>query len=331
MSKAQRSNTDFLSRSAGVDGSLRVLSDDGSVLVAEMSIDEWLAVPGHSTHRPGSGQAIRSQWEFVRKAQSSKAVEDFRQVVVGEYDGHLVKITGHERTRLWEQGSVPMPRSVFVQLYRVTTRDELNRLYETFNAPVSEAQYDKVAIAIEAHGLQLKSKRLRYGYILNALNIALRGDPRAHQDKKVLPPIDVFQAIGVFREELLLLDSVDPKPNVFYNGVVAAALIALSLNPGNLEFFGKLSAREGSKVDGRMDPVESILDLVAGIKSKRSAWISAAQQDLCGRVLRACEVWTSYTPESDQYWFRSTVRPMDFTSKITEMKQRKRIVGEVEL
>jgi len=331
MKPAARHHEAILSGKMPFDHSLRVLADTGSVISAEMSIDEWLAMAPHPRHRPMGGQAVRAHWAWVRRTQGA-ALQSFRQVVAAEFGDTLYKVDGHARTALWAAGEVPLPPSVFVQIHRTEAREEFNRVYQTFNAPHSEPQYDKVAVAMRAHGLRLSSKRLRYGYILNALNIALRGTPRAHQDKTRLPPIDVHRAVGVFKHELTLLDSVDPRPEVFYNGVIAAALIALSLDAErHVGFFAKLSMREGNKVDGRMDPVEAVLDIVAQLKHQRAAWISAAQHDLCGRVLRACLAWHRYAPSSDHFWFRTRIRAMDIRPLIQAMKERKGIADDPEL
>ena len=127
-------------------------------------------------------------------------------------------------------------------------------------------------------------------------------------------------------------DSVDPRPEVFYSGVIAAALIALSLNgEQHVGFFAKLSMREGNKVDGRMDPVEAVLDTIALLKHQRAAWIGAAQHDLCGRVLRACLAWHRYAPRSNHFWFRTRIRPMDIRPLIATMKARKGLAHDPEL
>ena len=318
----------ILSEKPGVSGgSLRILVDTGVVVTAEMSLEEWIAVANHPRYRGGRNtgweQATRPG-AVVREAQ--------RQVVAVEFNGGFYKINGHRRGELWDSGQLRAPGSVFVTIYRVESKQEFDDLYGTFNGRTAGAQYDKIASAMRECGLEVKSKRLRYGYILTALNIALRGKSRAHQDKANTPSIDIYKAVRAFSRELELLDGVDPQPDVFYNGVIAAALIALTLSPdAGLEFFRKLSAKEGSKRDGMMDPVEAVLAQIQAMKSQRSAWITAQQEDLCGRTLQAFTAWRKGEHGSNEYWIKNRVRPLDFEPLIRQVKELKQIASAQDL
>lgn len=194
------------------------------------------------------------------------------------------------------------------------------------------AQYQQIAHAMQEYELSLKSKRLRYGYILTALNIALRGRSRANQNKKNTDPINVYRAVQTFSTELKLLDSVDPQPDVFYNGVIAAGLIALTLHPVQaLEFFKKLSSKAGSKREGKMDPIESVLAHIQEMKNQRSAWITAQQEELCGRTLRACMTWLEGEELATGYWTKSPARPLNYAPLITKVRKMKKIAGDQDL
>jgi hypothetical protein len=146
-----------------------------------------------------------------------------------------------------------------------------------------------------------------------------------------LPEIDIYKAVAVFKEELMRLDSVDPQPEVFYSGVVAAALIALSLSSQGLEFFQRLALREGNKQKGRMDPVEAVLVYVDRLKQERSSWVNAQQEDLCARTLRAFLAWKDAQEGKGQYWFKAKIRAVDLQPFITEMKTKKHIAHVAEL
>ena len=43
--------------------------------------------------------------------------------------------------------------------------------------------------------------------------------------------MNLYRAVAVFQRELELLDGIHPEPRPFYSGVVAAALIGLTLYP----------------------------------------------------------------------------------------------------
>ena len=135
----------------------------------------------------------------------------------------------------------------------------------------------------------------------------------------------------MFKEELVLLDSVDPHPDTFYSGVFAAALIGLSLYPQEIGFFQKLALREGNKQKGLMDPVEAILGYVDRLKQERSSWVNAQQEDLCARCLRAFMAWKDGRDSKGQYWFKTKIRALDIQPFVKGMKAKKGIEEALDL
>ena len=308
--------------SIGVE-SLHVLADTGRVVTAGMSVSDWIEVSSHPRHR-----ALPEDVSVVFNPTGSIVDEVQRQVAATQYRGRLYKLSGHQRARQWNSQPRKAPTDVLVTIYRATNKKDFDGLYHTFNPTKSGSQYDKVAGAMQECGLSLKSKRLRYGYILTALNIALRGASRAHQDKENTPPINVRKAVGVFAKELNLLDTLDPQPDVFYNGVIAAALIALTLYPDDaVEYFHKLATKQGSKKDGHLDPVEAILVHIHNMKKQRTAWITAQQEDLCGRTLRAFTSWRRGEGNADEYWSNTAIPSIDFRKLIELVRREKGITN----
>lgn len=307
---------------------MRVLSDLGTIYWTEISVEDWIAMPGHPRQRDTMRQAKRPHWRTAKQADGALQGV-LRQVIAAEYMHKLYKVDGHTRAYLWSKQALHTPETVIATVHRVRSYDELMALYSVFDtASAAETLNDRVYGAFRQSGLVLRSKRLRDGFIVDALNIALRGCTRKDQDKRHTPEIDLYRAIQVFKDELLLLDTVDPQPEIFYGGIVAAALIALSLDPGDLEFFALLARREGN-VRGRLkDPVQSILDEIFSLKHQRSAWVNAKQVDLCARTLRALTAWKAGSNNAEKYWLRHKVRAVEFVSMIDKVKRQKGIAGE---
>ena len=311
-------------------GGVRLLSDVGPVYTLEMSTGTWIDLADHPKQRNVERQARKPHWRLAQRA--SGAVKDaLRLVAAADLEGTLHKVDGHTRALLWRLGKLPAPDTVFVTVHRVRSRDELDALYDVFHVPAAgENAYDQVYGAFRQVGLSLKSRRLREGFFASALNIALRGVGKPQQDKRHTEPIDIYAAVEAFKAELEFLDSVDPQPEVFYTGVVAAALIGLALYPESLEFFARLSGRQGEKRAGRADPVEAVLSLVAALKNQRNSWVNAQQAELCGRTLRALEAWRE-GPTSERYWLQRKPRAMDLKPYLDRLKQLKGIEGNPRL
>lgn len=323
------------SQSVGVrpttESPARVLSDSGATYLCEMPITEWINARGHPRQRDTQRQAKRPHWNEARRAKGALK-EALRQVVGAKYQGELYKVDGHTRAHLWSLGELDAPATVMATVHRVASYDDLMALYSGYDtATAAETQNDRVYGAFREADIVLRSKRLRDGFFVDALNIALRGCTRKDQDKRSVPEIDLYRAVSTFKSELQLLDSVDPQPEIFYGGVVAAALIALSLDPSDVTFFDLLSRRQGNIKEGAKDPVQSVLDHVLSLKHQRSAWVNARQVDLCARTLRALTAWKAGPEEPDKYWLRQKVRAVAFDPLIAQVKKTKGIAAEPSL
>lgn len=284
----------------------------------------------HPRQRNVQRQARKPHWRLAQRA-SGAVKEALRLVIAAELDGHLYKVDGHTRAWLWHLRKLSAPETVFVTVHRTHSREELDALYDVFHeSGARESTYDQVYGAFRQIGLSLKSRRLKEGFLASALNIALRGVGKPQQDKQQVEPIDIYAAVEAFKNELELLDSVDPQPEIFYSGVVAAALIGLALYPESLEFFARLSKRQGEKRAGRPDPVEAVLCLITELKNQRSSWVNAQQAELCARTLRALEAWRE-GPASERYWLQRKPRSMDLKPFVDRLKRLKGIEGNPRL
>ena len=155
-------------------------NDFGASFTLEMSVSEWVDVPDHPRQRDTVRQAAKGHWKLARRATGPVA-ESHRWVIGAELDGKLYKVDGHTRGYLWSLGKLKKPASLYVTVYRCTTRAELIELYGTFDSQAAvEKQQDRVTGAMRQLRLNFQSKRLRYGAITDALSIARRGVARGN-------------------------------------------------------------------------------------------------------------------------------------------------------
>jgi hypothetical protein len=234
----------------------------------------------------------------------------------------------HPRQRgyLWQLGKLKKPASVYVTVYRCKTRAELIELYGTFDSQAAvEKQQDRVTGAMRQLRLNFQSKRLRYGAITDALSIALRGVARGKDSfGQNYEEFDVFEAMEVFTPELRLLDAVDPQPEVFHTGVIAAALLALALDARTIEFFLKVSKpMRKQKDEPPFDPMHGIRWLMKNIRQEGTGRSKITQEDICGSVLGAIELWRKGDADP-AYWVTNKIDPpgdvLDAVRKVRELK-----------
>ncbi len=305
----------------------RILADAGGVVTAEMSVEAWIALPNHPHQRNTARHARAVHLKQARGATGAVA-NQLAQVVAARLDGAYYKVDGHTRSYLWEQGQLPRPAVLRVTIYPVASRAELDALYEVFDASTAaKTRYDQVYGGFRECGFQPRSKRLRHGFLNDALNIALRGGIRGQQSR-ALPEVNLYRAVAVFQRELELLDSIDPEPRPFYSGVVAAALIGLALYPPErvLDFFKKLQNGEGNRKEGRSDPVDAVLNVIQHMTLEKRAAQTALQADLCARTLRGLVTWLA-GPETqrNQYWLKTSIHAVPMEPLLEQIKLKKGI------
>lgn len=305
----------------------RVLSDTGRVQTVEMTVDAWITLAPHP-HQRNTVRHSRAVHLKQAKRANGAVADHLAHVVAACWEGNYYKVDGHTRGYLWEKGELPRPDRLHATIYRVASRTELEALYETFDAPAAaKTRYDQIYAAYRECGFQPQSNRLRHGFLNDALNIALRGAVRSQQERG-RPEVNLYRAVAVFKPELELLDGLDPQPQPFYSGVVAAALIGLALFPADrvLEFFEKLKRGEGNRKEGRSDPVDAVLTVINQMSLERTRIRAARQVELCARTLRGLLTWLAGpNKQRNQYWLQYGIKAVDMAPLQEQMKVKKGI------
>lgn len=302
--------------------SIEVHDEIGGRAILSMAVEDWIRVPRYPYQSPEFTERRTSDayWKLLnRSARSSKL---YLSVVTAATRGQdICKIDGHARTELWKRGYLQSPQRVIVMLFEASDEKELAAFYNTVQRGARQF-YEQVRAVYENLGISINSPRLRRGFIVDALNIVARGAPRAKQHKRTYPnEINLAEVVGIFRSEIELLDSINPPFDVFYSGIIAAAILSLALDPKRLDFFAKLATKKGTKVEGRMNPIESVLNLLDDVRRRSSQ--AQTHIDLCARTIRAVELWELGEKHS-RYWLKNTLTPANLMAIVREVRRAKK-------
>jgi hypothetical protein len=305
--------------------------DERPVYTLDMPLADWMALPAHPRQRDVVRHAEASHWLAAATADGAIA-DSLRQVTAAELDGVLHKVNGHTRTWLWQAGRLPLPDTLLVVVYRVADVEELLRLYEVFDtASAAHSTADKVFGAYRQHGMVITSRRLAGGQVTHALGLALRGADYAR--RRPPRPLNVYKAVGVFREELLSLDALDLFPPVYPPGVLAAALIGLALRPEETEFWDLVSRRQGIRDRGRANPVQGVLDVLNEYRMGRKTAYRRHVLEISERTLRGWRAWIERKDEAPRamFWFTNLLQRTPIEPYIAKVKALKGISDDPEL
>lgn len=251
-----------------------------------------------------------------------------RMVAVLKVDDTLYKLTGKNRKEAWLAGKNPPPESLIALVIDLSEVD-----FAALNAEAQNTQIDAlpsneaVKLAYQELGLAFHSDRLKGGFIIDALNIALRGKPRAMQDKRFAgekEAINLPKAIHIFSEELKFIDSLQPKPEIFVSGVLAGAILMLGINRDVKDFFTRLNEGQGEIRDGLEDPVAGLLRAIEAHRTSDPAIPAQMAADLCRKTIQATILWGEGA-DSPKYWRKKLLSGLDPRPYIRELKSLKQI------
>ena len=304
-----------------------IQEDNKPVNFAKENFNDWLTLPDGlgDVKENAIKYALKTKKKWLSLARNNALNEYITSVDVALINGHYYKITGLIRKGLWEKNLLPRPATLTVCVYSLdqSAYDEL--ISTLYPISLKNRSQENVLACYKRLGLTFSSNRLKHGYITEAINIAIRGEPRALQDKRSLRnEINIDSAIEVFKDELILLDNINPDVKLFSTGIVAAALLMLSIEPQTIEFFTRLNNLQGETKNERNDPVESLLRIIESMK-KKAASEGKFQVELCAKTIRAIQAWNAGA-DNEKYWLKR-LTSADFLPDIRKMKSIKDIHG----
>jgi hypothetical protein len=301
------------------------------IYFAKIEYKDWLKIPDNFKNRKGNivKYATKIENNWVRLSKDKSMNDYICSVDVALIDGNYQKITGLIRKGLWGKGMLEIPSVLNVSIYLVkqTSFDQLISIL--YPVSLKNKSQNNVLECYKELGLSFNSDRLSHGYITEALNIALRGEPRALQDKRVLKKeVELKKAIENFREELYQIDEIKPDHNLFTTGVIAAALIMLSIDSQCINFFKQLNSFQGETKGEDKDPVEALLRILESLKKKKISE-GKLQVEICSKTVRAIKAWNA-GPDDNRYWLKR-LTSIDFLPDVRKMRAIKGIHGIKEL
>lgn len=264
-----------------------------------MTVEDWISVEDNPIQRDTEAHAAKAK--HLKKPHETHAY-----VYAAELpSGKLIKLDGHTRALLWKRKEVEAPKKLFVAVIPVKDRTAAAAVYKNFDSrEAMETMRDKVFGAFRRHGFEPKSSLLKYGGLTSALRIAYRvlKDRRSAGAANGLTQseaakADIYAIIDEFSLELHALDAFGLGQGRLSAGVIAAFLLSHRKYADEiLPFWVSVIANKGSKIDGQMDAVQAVCEMIMARRGNQSG---AAAYELAGRCLTAVEKW-----RRDAYLFR---------------------------
>lgn len=302
-----------------------------NVTLYEVGIDEWLNLP-----EPPFFDSMADQdegfWLMLKEITGLKSAID--SVTLVELDRVTYKLDGRIRKGLWQSGKLTPPETLLAQVYEIS-QDDFALLNQAANSKRAQAlaPNDAVKGIYQELGLEFSSERIKSGFIYDAINIALRGKPRSLQDKRhssEKEEVDMRKAIKLFEQELMLLDSLNPKPDIFVTGVLAACLIMLGTHHDLKEFLQRVNSGKAEYQEGLEDPVAGLIRVIQRHRVDDQAMPAHLAIDLCRKTIQSITLWEEGR-DSPLYWRRKLVSGVDHLPYVRALRRAKHIDDQRDL
>lgn len=246
--------------------------------IIQMKPAQWAAVQDNPIQRDTEAHAKKAVRGHLRTASSSQMVVHAAVLP----DGTVVKLDGHTRALLWSDGRLPAPATVQVVLHEVESMAQAMNLYKEFDAPgATEGATDRLSGAFRLHGIVPRNKILTQGGVTSAMNIIDYGRT-------------IYEMVGEWKAELLLLDEVDATPTAMPSTLICAALVTLRRHgPKALDFWRLYATGGGTRIDGKSCGVDELTRIVADLRARKmlSSGGSNQRQAQAGRAISCCDAW----------------------------------------
>jgi hypothetical protein len=243
----------------------------------QMTPHQWALVKDNPIQRDTVAHAKKAENAHLKKSSSAQLIVHAAILP----DQSLIKLDGHTRSLLWQEGRLSAPEAVHVMLHKVSSIEDAIELYKHFDNPsATENAGDRLSGAYRKHALTPTSWLLRHGGITSALNL-LGSSP------------NVYDAVGVWKQELQLLDEMDAHNSVMPGPLIAAALATLRKHgPKALDFWRLYAAGGGTKVDGHSCGAQELHRVVLELRARHQlvgGWKTRMLQ--AGKAVSCCEAW----------------------------------------
>ncbi len=276
-------------RVGAADLSVFVAAADGDIVQAPAKV--FTACSFLDPSQGKLSKADRVFWTDIGQRRG-KLRRQTAYVAVAVIGGVPYILDGAKRARAWKDGLSKAPEEIFVtvhQLLSISHAQKMAAAYQT--SQKVERSAETIQAAYQKFSMQITSHRLSHGAIGNAIYLAFRGSNYEDEAHPTSAPINLTEAVGLIRKELKLLDGFGCPSRVFYSGILAMAIIALAVDPDFEEFISQIAEKRGNKVDGKMDPAESVLHLALITELMEPGRAPHTNPNSFGRALRGFDKW----------------------------------------
>lgn len=198
-------------------------------------------------------------------------------------DTSLIKLDGHTRAALWDDGRLPPPEVVHCAVYPVETEDDAIVLYKQFDSPDAvENAHDRLAGAYRLNNMHPQSPLLTRGGITAAFNIINNSR------------VPVYTMVGMWKKELEILDRLDSNNNAMPTVLIAAALLTFRKRGDKaLPFWTLYVHNGGMRVGGANDGVQELRRIMDDLRAKSMLSSNAGPRSVMtvGRAISCVEAW----------------------------------------
>lgn len=244
----------------------------------QMTPAQWADVQDNPIQRNTDEHAKKAVRGHLRTASPA------HELVVAALlpDGTMVKVDGHTRSALWQDGRLEAPSTLQVVVHTVPSMAVAMELYKHYDNPGAvENAGDRLSGAFRLHGLVAKNRLLTQGGITTALSII--------DDRK-----PVYEMVGEWKDELELLDEVDASLTAMPSTLICAALLTLRKHGAKaLDFWRLYAAGGGTRIDGKSCGVDELTRIVADLRARKQLATGGAnsRQAQAGRAISCCDAW----------------------------------------
>jgi len=295
------------------------------------SFEEWLTMD-----EPCFFASTECKVNYLPLLIAKTELKEWSSVVsVINVEGNFYKLDGANKKKQWINDPDNAPEIIRALVYDMSPASFTELIKEAeILAFHSLSHADQAKVVYRELGLNFTSERIRNGKIYESINIALRGRQRTVQDKRTVrekEEINIKKAIEFFKEDLIFLDQLVAKSDIFLTGVLAGSLLMLAMKkPNTKSFLAKLNDGRGEVVDGKKDPVESLLKIISRHRIAQRYHDPKTAVDLCQKTVHAIMDWEE-GDQSPSYWRERDLKGIQLLPLIREMKNINNINAHMDL
>ncbi|WP_133162399.1 hypothetical protein [Hyphococcus luteus] len=304
-------------------------ADDGDIVTVSPKV--FLACSFLNAAQGKLKKADRAFWSDMA-TRRGKLRRQTAFAAVGIVGGEAYILDGAKRARAWREGLSKAPDELYVTVHQLMSLAQAETIAAAYQASQRvERSADAVKGAYDAFDMKMTSHRLARGAIGSAIYLAFRGSVFEDDNHPTAAPINLREAVGLIKGELVFLDKLGCSSRTFYSGILAMAIIALAVDPDAKEFIERIAAKRGNKVDGMMDPAESVLHLALITELKEPGRGAAYQAELFSRALRGFDKWRNAKKMPARAYTKGVLTAIDPEPFVREFRAVKGIEDRIDL